>query len=190
MIGNSGADVAAPDANCRVWDPFVRVLHWALAASVALAWLTLEGGGKWHEWAGYASLLLIALRILWGWAGSRYARFGQFVRSPAATLRYAKQLLEHGEPRYVGHNPLGGWMILLLITNIVLVGFSGWLFTTDAYWGEKWLEDLHNVLAWSLVALIVIHIAGAAVSSYRHAENLAGAMIHGRKRPAAGDDID
>ena len=173
----------------RVWDPLVRILHWAQLASVAMAWLTHKGGGAWHECAGYASLLLIALRIAWGWAGSRYAHFGQFVRSPGVTLYYARQLLARNEPRYIGHNPLGGWMILLMITNLVLVGFSGWLYTTDAYWGEQWLESAHNALAWSLVVLIAMHLAGVAVTSYRHAENLVGAMLHGRKRPPSGDDV-
>jgi cytochrome b len=167
----------------RVWDPVVRVGHWALVASIVLAWLTRKGGGAWHEWIGYASLALVALRITWGWVGSRYARFSQFVRSPSDTWRYAGAVLRAGAPRYIGHNPLGAWMIVALLANIALVGFTGWLYTTNAYWGEKWLEDLHNSLANSLLVLVAGHVAGVVVTSFVHRENLVAAMIHGRKRP-------
>jgi cytochrome b len=101
----------------KVWDPLVRGGHWALAASVAAAWLTREGWGVWHDWTGYATLLLVAARIAWGWAGPRYARFAQFVHGPAETLRYAGRALVGSEPRYVGHNPLGAWMIVALLSH-------------------------------------------------------------------------
>jgi cytochrome b len=173
----------------RVWDPLVRVLHWALVASVAAAWLTKEGWGRWHEWIGYMSLAVVAVRIAWGWSGSRYARFSQFVRGPRAVLRYAVCVLAGSEPRYIGHNPLGGWMIVALIVDIVLVGSSGWLYTTDAYWGVEWVEDLHEALATLLLVLIALHVAGVIAASVRHRENLAGAMVHGRKRPPESGEI-
>ena len=172
----------------RVWDPLVRIGHWALVLSIVLAWLTRHGGGVWHEWIGYASLALIALRIAWGWIGSGYARFTQFVRSPAATLRYAHLVLAHREPRYLGHNPLGGWMVLALLVNVALVGITGWLFTTDAWWGDERMENIHNTFAISLLVLAAIHVTGVIVTSLRHKENLVAAMLHGRKRaPAEGD---
>jgi len=167
----------------------VRIVHWVLAASVLLAWLTRHGGGAWHEWIGYASLVAVAVRIAWGWVGSRYARFSQFIRSPAETLRYAGGVLAGSAPRYLGHNPLGGWMIVALLTNTALAGLSGWLYTTNAYWGEQWLEDLHEALSVSLLVLIAMHVAGVVVTSFAHRENLAGAMIHGRKRAPVDEDI-
>lgn len=173
-----------------VWDPLVRVVHWALATSVVLAWFTKEGGGIWHEWIGYVSLALVALRLLWGLMGSRYARFTQFVRSPAATLRYAAAVIKGRGRRYVGHNPLGGWMAIALLVNAALVGLSGWLYTTNAYWGEKWLEDVHEALAICLLVLVALHVAGVVLTSLAHRENLVAAMVHGRKRPPVGDDVD
>lgn len=173
----------------RVWDPLVRVLHWTLAASVLLAWMTRHGAADRHEWIGYASLIAVAVRVAWGWAGSRYARFGQFIRSPAATLRYSRRVLAGSAPRHLGHNPLGGWMILALLMTTAMAGLSGWLYTTDAYWGEKWLEDVHEALSVSLLVLIAMHVAGVVVTSFAHRENLASAMIHGRKRAAEEGDV-
>ena len=173
----------------RVWDPFVRVLHWSLAASVAAAWFTKEGGGRWHEWLGYASLVLVALRIAWGFAGPRFARFGEFVRSPASVLDYARRMIGHREPRHLGHNPLGGWMIVALIVNVILVGASGWLYTTETFWGVEWVEDLHDVLATALLVLVALHVTGVIATSLRHRENLAAAMLHGRKRSPGPTDV-
>jgi cytochrome b len=176
-------------ANHEVWDPLVRVGHWALAVGVLLAWLTREGWRETHEWIGYATLVLVALRVAWGLAGPRYARFRQFVRSPGATLRYAAEALKGREPRHLGHNPLGGWMIVALLVTVAATGFTGWLYTTDKYWGEEWLANLHGSLTDLLLALAALHLAGVATASWRHRENLVAAMLHGRKRPPAGGDV-
>ena len=172
----------------RVWDAFVRVAHWTLVAGVAASWLTRHAG-DWHEWLGYATLAIVLARIAWGIAGTPYARFSQFVRSLAATLEYARKVLAHVETRHVGHNPLGAYMILLLILMVVLVAVSGWLATTDAYWGIKWVEELHEGLSNALLFLVALHIAGVAFSSLRHRENLVAAMFNGRKRSPDRDDI-
>lgn len=177
------------DPTLKVWDPLVRIGHWLLALSVLLTWLTREGGGAWHERIGYASLIIIGIRLLWGWKGTRYARFADFLRGPRLTLEYAGQMLRGREPHYVGHNPLGGWMIMALLVTTLLVGLSGWLYTTDRYWGVAWVETVHGVLANTLLVFVALHVAGVLYASYRHRENLIAAMFHGRKRPArAGSD--
>ena len=181
--------MSADSRPIAVWDPVVRVLHWALAISIAAAWFTRHGGGVWHEWIGYASLLIVALRVAWGWIGPRYARFGHFVHGPSATLRYACRMFARREVRHIGHNPLGGWMILALLSVAALASSSGWLYTTDAFWGAEWLENLHEALAIFLLVLVVLHVAGVIAASLRHRENLVAAMIYGRKRPARGDDV-
>jgi cytochrome b len=174
----------------RVWDPVVRVLHWSLAASIAAAWLTRHGGGQWHERIGYATLAIVALRVLWGWVGPRYARFGQFVRPPRATWRYGLAMLAHREPRHVGHNPLGGWMIVALLLTAALAAGTGWLYTTDEFWGIAWVEQLHEALAIFILVLAALHVLGVIAASIRHKENLAGAMVHGRKRAPAQGDVE
>ena len=170
----------------RVWDAFVRVAHWALVCCVVAAWFAR---GAPHEWLGYAALLVVLLRIVWGFAGPRLARFAQFVRGPSRTLAYASRVLGRKEERYLGHNPLGAWMIVALLGMLILVSTSGWLATTDRFWGVAWVQDLHAWLADLLVALAALHVAGVAYSSLRHGENLVGAMITGRKRPPAAGDV-
>jgi cytochrome b len=178
----------------RVWDPLVRIAHWGLAAGVLGAWLTGEMDGRTaaalHEWLGYAVLAVIALRVPWGWIGTRYARFSQFVRPPRQTLAYARALVAGGAPRHVGHNPLGGWMIVALLVMAAATALSGWLYVTDRFRGEEWLEETHEALADGLIALVALHLAGVAFSSLRHGENLVRAMITGRKRAPAPGDVD
>jgi cytochrome b len=170
----------------RVWDAFVRVAHWTLVACVIAAWFAR---GTPHEWLGFAALAVVLARIFWGFAGSAYARFVQFVRSPRQTVAYARRVAVREEERYLGHNPLGGWMIVALLGTVGLVSASGWLAITDRYWGIEWVQDLHEALADILLALALLHVAGVAYSSVRHGENLVGAMITGRKRPPAGGDV-
>lgn len=170
------------DPGIRVWDPLVRVAHWLLVASVTAAWLTRHASGSWHEVLGYAVLAVITARLAWGFVGSRYARFGDFVIGPAGTLRYARQMLRRQEPRYLGHNPLGAWMIVALIATLLVISVSGWLYTTDRFWGVAWVEMIHSKATDVLFVLVVLHVAGVFYASWRHHENLVGAMLHGRKR--------
>lgn len=180
--------VAPARPTIRAWDRFVRVAHWSLVIIVAGTWLT-EDSGAIHEWLGYAALAIVLARLAWGLVGTHYARFSQFVRSPATTLHYARQVWAHAEPRHIGHNPLGAYMIVLLVTMVILVSGSGWLYTTDAFWGVEWVEELHEGLADALLWLIALHVAGVAFSSLRHRENLVAAMFHGRKRAPEGSDV-
>lgn len=176
-----------------VWDLPVRLLHWGLAAAVATAWIS----GHWpphdfdtvHHGAGYVALAAIALRMAWSRVGNRYARLSQFLRGPRATLAYARALRAGREPRHIGHNPLGGWMAVLLWSGAAALSITGWLYTTDWLWGYAWLEQLHAGLAWLLLALLIGHLGGVAMTSWRHRENLVAAMLSGRKRAPEGDDI-
>jgi len=170
----------------RVWDAFVRVAHWTLVLCVIAAWFAR---GAPHEWLGYAALAIVVLRIAWGLVGSRYARFAQFVRGASPTLAYARRVLAREEERHIGHNPLGGWMIVALLGMLILVSASGWLATIDRYWGIEWVQELHEALADGLAALALLHVGGVVYSSLRHRENLAGAMFTGRKRPPAAGDV-
>ena len=192
--GGGGRRPVTPAATLRVWDRLVRVLHWTLVLSVLTAWLTTKLPGataaKVHEWAGYLVLAVIALRVMWGLAGPRYARFAQFVRGPAHTLAYARQLVTHTEPRHLGHNPLGGWMIVALLSCAVLTAASGWLYTTDRFWGIEWVETTHIWLTNLLLTLAAVHVAGAIFTGWRQRENLIAAMFSGNKRAPQPGDIE
>lgn len=178
----------------RVWDALVRLLHWTLAAAVVSAWIS----GHWmptdfdavHHTAGYVALAAVALRLTWGLVGPRHARLAQFVRRPREVLGYARALRAGREPRYIGHNPLGGWMAAMLWGVAAAVAGTGWLYTTEWLWGYEWLETLHLALAWLIAGLVVGHLGGVVTTSWRHRENLVAAMFSGMKRAPEGDDID
>jgi cytochrome b len=173
--------VPNPAITQTVWSLGLRLLHWTLAISMITSFATHEGAGKLHEITGYVALAAALLRVLMGFAGRGYWRFTQFVRGLPTTLRYARDVLAHQEARYVGHNPLGGWMVLALLADAIATGLTGWLFTTDRFWGVAWLEDLHSVLGHLLIPLLVLHLAGVVFTSWRHRENLVAAMLHGKK---------
>jgi cytochrome b len=173
----------------KVWDLLVRLLHWTLVGTIAAAWFTAERWNDAHACLGYVALGAVALRLIWGRIGSRYARFSQFVRGPQTMLSYLKHVIRRDEPRHIGHNPLGGWMILALLTCILSVGFTGWLSTTDEFWGYEWLQNLHANLAWLLLGLVAVHLGGVVFTSLRHRENLVLSMLTGRKRTPNEHDV-
>lgn len=181
--------IALKNNKSAVWDRPQRVLHWGLVALVVPAGFTGNVRGNLHLVLGYGALAIVAARLAWGFMGGRYARFSQFVRSPRLTLDYARAVLHGRAPRYLGHNPLGAWMILALMSAIALLALSGWLFTTDWLWGYGWLMDIHLALAWLLAALAALHVSGAILTGRRHGENLVSAMFSGGKRPAEHGDI-
>lgn len=177
------------DRTVKVWDPLVRLFHWSLVASFAVAWLTADQWDDLHEWAGYAAAALIAFRVFWGFAGPRYARFRDFVRGPRTIADYLSAMVKGNEPRHIGHNPAGGAMILALVLVMAGTALTGWMYTLDAFWGVAWVEDTHKFLANLMLGLVALHVAGVLVASFRHKENLVRAMIVGRKRQAEAADI-
>lgn len=200
----------------KVWDPLLRLFHWSLVVSIAVAWITSEGSETWHEWVGYVALGLIGFRLIWGVVGPRYARFSQFIRGPKQVVQYAEDMLSKREKRYIGHNPLGAVMVVALLTMTAATGVSGWLMVEperlamlpdmptlvasafassdddeEHEYGkeEEALEEIHEALASLLLVLIFLHIAGVVYASRRHKENLARAMVFGRKPAPDVDDI-
>ena len=172
-----------------VWSAGVRLLHWVLALSMVTSFVTHEGGGRLHEWTGYVALATAAARVILGFTGKGRWRFSAFVRGAVATWTYTRAVASHTEVRYLGHNPLGGWMVLALLADAIATGLTGWLYTTDRFWGMQWLEELHSVLGYALIPLLLLHVAGALFTSWRHRENLVAAMVHGRKPVAEQFDV-
>ncbi|WP_348647077.1 cytochrome b/b6 domain-containing protein [Mesorhizobium sp. NZP2077] len=187
--GSAVMDAHRSPEMVRVWDRVVRSFHWALVLSFVIAWLTSHSSEIIHHWAGYAAAALVAMRLLWGFVGTPYARFAQFVRGPATVLRYLLAIVSGREARYIGHNPAGAAMVIVLIGTMGSTALTGWLMTTDAYFGVTWVEAAHSLAAHSLLVLVLFHLGGVALASFRHRENLVRAMITGRKRKAEPADI-
>ncbi|KQZ68490.1 cytochrome B [Rhodanobacter sp. Root561] len=174
------------NAMVKVWDPLVRLFHWSLAGLFLANFFTDEGELV-HRGFGYAILILIAVRFVWGWVGTRHARFADWVPGPRRVRDYLRQRLAGRSRRQLGHNPAAAVMILALLVGVLLVGVTGWLQTTDRFFGEGWLEELHEVLAYGVLGLVVLHVLAAVGESVHYGENLVASMIHGRKR-ALGQD--
>lgn len=185
----SVAAFAAP-AKVRVWDPIVRIFHWTVAGGVLANLTFLRHQDDWHLYVGYVVVAALTSRIVWGlWARS-HARFASFVPTPRKLLWYFRAMLGRNEPRYLGHNPAGAAMIVILMLLLMTVGVTGWMMGLDAFWGIGWVEESHELSANSLIGAVALHIAGAVFESIRHRENLPLAMITGYKRAAEGMDID
>jgi cytochrome b len=185
---------AAPNPGVAVWPLGVRLLHGVLVGAVAGSTLCLWWFVDLHRPLGYLALAAAALRALWGLLcprrthAGRFVRFSAFLRSPRETLAYLRLLRQGREPRHLGHNPLGGWMVLALLACVAGLALSGWLYTSDLFWGDERIEAVHLILAWTLAALVALHVAGVLFTGHRHRENLVRAMLDGRKRaPQPGD---
>jgi len=171
---------ATHPATIWVWDPLVRVFHWSLVAGMAYEFV-FEQGTFLHNTLGQVLLGLIALRVVWGFIGSKHARFVDFVRGPFTVAGYLKDMLLGHPKRYLGHNPAGGVMVLALLLGVAGTSITGWMMISDALWGEEWIEELHEGMSWLTLALIAGHVGGVVLASLQHRENLVRSMITGRK---------
>ena len=132
-----------------------------------------------HVGAGATVLGVASFRLPWGFIGSRYARFVDFVRGPTAVKDYLTSLLRLQPDHHVGHNPAGGWAIVLLLGLGIVTGLAGWAIYNDI--GGHWLEEVHEALAATMLTVVIIHVAGVISGSLLHGENLVRAMVNGRK---------
>lgn len=109
----------------KVWDIAIRIFHWSLVSFFVIAFATHEDVGELHIVSGYIVLALVLFRILWGFVGTKYARFSDFVYSPSTVLRYLINLFTGKVDHYLGHNPAGGWMVLALLFSLLVVSYTG-----------------------------------------------------------------
>ena len=172
-----------------VWDLPTRAFHWLFALSFIAAYLSSEDDWlTFHVTFGYTVLGLVAFRLLWGFAGTRYARFSSFAYGPARALAYLRSLLERRPEHHVGHNPAGSWAIYLLLALGALTGALGFL-TLNGPQAWKWVKEVHQVAGNAMLGLACAHVAGVIGGSLAHRENLARSMVDGYKQGAPGEGI-
>ena len=190
--------VKTTDKKIRIWDVPVRLFHWTLVVLLTVSYFTGRAGGEWmkfHFWSGYSILTLLLFRIAWGLVGSTTARFSHFVKGPAACLGYLKDLLLGRRTFDIGHNPVGGAMVMVLLFAVLAQAAAG-LFSADTDMGTV-NGPLANLIAdksvdrfthfhkfWVNVLLILagLHVLAAIFYLVWKRQNLIGAMFTGRRR--------
>jgi len=191
---------AAEDPNfetVRVWDPLIRLFHWALALCVIVAWILGKYGPDvmtLHFYFGYAVLGLLAFRLLWGLVGPANVRFASFVYGPVTVLGYLRQMFRRQPTYRLGHNPIGGFFALVLLTVLLVHAVAGLFVDPEDYINVGPLAHLvsdslnrkalywHNTLSWYVLGLAALHVAAIAFYALWKREDLVRPMITGRKQ--------
>lgn len=187
----------------RIWDPFVRIFHWLLVGAFVVAYVSEDDFLDIHTVAGYTVLALLVLRLIWGFTGTRHARFSDFVRPPGEALDYVKESLLGRARRYLGHNPAGGLMIVAMLLSLLATTLSGvallgaeeeagplaGLMGGMSHSVGEAVEEIHDFFANFTVLLVAGHLLGVLFESIIHRENLVRSMITGDK-PVRDDETE
>ncbi len=174
-----------------IWDLPTRIFHWLLSAGfIAAAVIALAMGEHsplfpYHAIIGLTIALMVVLRIVWGILGTRYARFGSFIFGPGAVVEYMKGAMIGGGKRHLGHNPGSAVAIFALLALVLALAVTGFMMGR----GNEAIKEVHEILAWTTVGVVVVHVLGVAFHTIRHRENITASMIHGKKRAEAWEAI-
>lgn len=193
----------APKIWAKLWDGPTRIVHWALVGLIGFAWWSGETRHMdWHRLAGYAVLGLVVFRLLWGVLGSGTARFSSFVRGPAETLAYIRSLPSRRHNPVPGHNPLGAWSVLAILSALVTQVVTG-LFSVDIDGLEsgplsdrvdfdtgRLFAKVHHLSFSLLQALIVLHLAAIIFYAVHKRADLVRPMVTGQGRFESDPDLD
>jgi cytochrome b len=194
---------SAPVQRVRVWDLPVRLFHWTLVALVITLFVTIEvmDDIDQHALVGYTLLALVLFRILWGFFGNTRARFSDFVQSPSKVIRYARGFMRGHREFHAGHNPLGGWMVVLLLLTLLVQAGIG-LFANDdilfegplAHLVSKDTSDaltaLHEDVFHALLVMVGLHITAVVLHKLINGENLVVTMFTGKKDVPVGEPVE
>ena len=174
-----------------IWDLPTRLFHWLLSSGfIVAAVISLLLGDDsplfpYHAIIGLIIALMVCLRVIWGVVGTRYARFGTFVFGPGAVIEYMKSTIARGGTRYIGHNPGSALAIFALLALVLALAVTGVMMGQ----GNEGVEDIHEILAWVAVGVVVVHVLGVALHTILHRENITASMIHGKKDAEPSDAI-
>ena len=192
-------------ARIPVWDPLVRIAHWLLVLAFFVAYFTEDEVLSIHVWAGYAVGIIVLTRVVWGFFGTSHARFRDFLYRPSTILSYFGNLLRGRGQRYLGHSPAGGVMVMVMLLALAAITWTGMMvyaydqqagplagfvasdiasMTESAFEArEEFWEETHEFFVNLTLLFVVLHVAGVALASFVHKENLVSAMLSGKKRP-------
>jgi len=175
----------------QVYDWPTRFFHWSFAALFIGAFFiakTYDDDSAiypYHMMLGMTLLLVVTLRLVWGVIGSRYARFSSFHLAPQQLLSYFKNIFSSQASRELGHNPASSWAALAMIFFSIGLAVTGYLMVQKI--NKHFFEDIHELLAYGFVLTVVAHIAGLILHSWKHHDNIAFSMLHGRKQSIEGE---
>ncbi|MBM6551816.1 cytochrome b/b6 domain-containing protein [Marinomonas ostreistagni] len=163
----------------RIWDPIIRGFHWTVAVAFLLNYFALEEGGEPHEIVGYYILCALLVRFIWGVVGSKNGRFSHFFPTLAGVKAHLNALRAKQIPEENGHNPVGALMIFALLFGLLATGLSGWGMET-IFWGEDWIEELHEFFASFTLGLTLVHVFAVVLFTIAGPRNLIRQMLTGR----------
>ena len=167
----------------KIWDPVVRTFHWGVAAGFLLNYFIIEDGSDLHEWTGYFVGSLLIPRLVWGIIGSKNARFVNFWPTPQGIREHLSELASGQIDPKSGHNPAGAVMIFLMMTLLALTCLSGWAMENiDAFWGEDWLEELHELFAGTTLFAVCVHVPAVLLIQWWTQTPLVRPMWSGKRR--------
>lgn len=176
--------------NTRVYDWPTRIIHWLFAASFLGAFFIAKSFDDesayfpYHMLLGFILVMAVGLRFIWGFIGSKYARFSSFPLSPTKFIAYFKNLLSGKGERFLGHNPASSWAALLMMTLAIGLGATGYLMATGI--SKEFYEELHELFANLFLVTVIVHVAGIALHTLVHRDSISLSMIHGGKQPVNG----
>ncbi|MCC6285486.1 MAG: cytochrome b/b6 domain-containing protein [Phycisphaerales bacterium] len=174
-----------------IWDLPTRLFHWLLAGGVvAAAWIALGLGEHsllfpYHAIIGLTLAVVVVFRLVWGFIGTRHARFTSFAFGPRAVLAYLKGAVLGGAKKYVGHNPGSAYAIFAMLALFVALAVTGIMLGR----GIESAKEVHELCTYALLAVAGVHLVGVILHSARHRENITAGMVHGRKHADSGDGI-
>lgn len=160
-----------------IWDVPTRITHWGIAICMILNLFFTEDEP--HQWFGYVAVFLILFRCVWGFMGKAASRFSSFPLAPMTFYRFVRKGMNAQE--FIGHNPVASLVYIFVWLTIIALGVTGYMMGLDVYWGEEWLEELHEQISLFLQILIGLHLLGIAIDSVRYRRKTWLGMITGRR---------
>ena len=176
-----------------VWDLPLRLFHWLLVASMTASYVTAKLGFDWMQWhfyLGYWTIGLLVFRVLWGFFGPRHARFSSFIHAPGAIWLYMKGMFRRDTARSIGHNPVGGLMVILMLFLVAVQATTGLFTTDDVVWAGPYnpsvssstastLSTIHSINFNIIIGVVCLHIAAILFYALYKRQNLVVPMLHG-----------